>query len=83
MPTPREDAFAFVDATAAQPRHLCTGPGPRHIPLLRTLCEEADAKGNLVPVAMLAAITAEHGCEVATLDRDFARFLSVPHLVLR
>ncbi len=42
VPSPREDAFAFVEATAAQPHHLLTGPGPRHLALLRELCDEAD-----------------------------------------
>lgn len=83
VPTPLAEAFAFADATCAQPHHLPTGPGPRHLPLLRALCEEGGAAGDLVSDAVLAAIAAEHHCEVATLDRDFARFPSVPHLLLR
>ncbi len=79
IPTPRADAFAFVEATSAQPHHLLVAPGPRHLALLRRLCEEADALGDLVPDAVIAAVAAEHGCEVVTLDRDFARFTSVPH----
>jgi hypothetical protein len=31
-----------------------------------------------VPDAVLAAIAFEHGCAIATLDRDFARFTVVP-----
>jgi len=77
IPTPREDAFAFVDAVCAQPAHLAIGPGPRHLALLRRLCEEADALGDLVADAALAAIALEHGAEIVTLDRDFARFESV------
>jgi len=30
--------------------------------------------------AVLGAIAVEHGATVATLDRDFARFLSVDHV---
>jgi toxin-antitoxin system PIN domain toxin len=82
VPTPRADAWAFVDATTAQPHHLPLGPGPRHLALLRRLCDEGDAVGDLVPVAVLAAVAAEHGCAVATLDRDFTRFPSVRHLLL-
>jgi uncharacterized protein len=82
MPTPRPDAWAFVDATTAQPHHLLLGPGPRHLALLHRLCEEGDAVGDLVPDAVLAAVAAEHGCAVATLDRDFARFPSVAHLLV-
>lgn len=77
VPTPRADAFAFLDATCAQPHHLLTGPGPRHFALLRELCDEAAAAGDLIPDAVLAAIAVEHDCAIATLDRDFARFTSV------
>jgi uncharacterized protein len=79
VPTPRAEAFAFVEAVCAQPTHLAVGPGPRHLALLRKLCEEADASGDLVADAAIAAIAAEHGGEVVTLDRDFARFTSVKH----
>lgn len=79
VPTPRADAFAFLEATCAQPQHLPTAPGPRHLDLLRQLCEEADATGDLLPDAVIAAVAAEHSAEIVTLDRDFARFPSVPH----
>jgi toxin-antitoxin system PIN domain toxin len=79
VPTPRPEAFAFVEATCAQPLHLPVGPGPRHLTLLRELCDEADALGDLIADAAIAAVAAEHGCEIVTLDRDFARFDSVRH----
>lgn len=79
IPTPRADAFAFVDATRAQPLHVEIGPGPRHLAVLRRLCEEADVSGDLVPDAVIGAIAVEFGCEVVTLDHDFARFPSVRH----
>ena len=79
VPTPRPEAFAFVEATTAQPLHLQVSPGPRHLALLRRLCDEADALGDLIVDAAVAAIAAEHGCDVVTLDRDFARFESVRH----
>ncbi|HUP68888.1 MAG TPA: hypothetical protein VM142_03630 [Acidimicrobiales bacterium] len=37
------DAFAFIDATTSQRHHLPVAPGPRHLALVRRLCEEADA----------------------------------------
>lgn len=80
IPTPLGDAFAFVDAVIAQPRHLAVEPGPRHLTLVRRLCEEADAVGDLVPDAVIGALAIEHGAAVVTLDRDFARFASVHHL---
>lgn len=79
VPTPRADAFAFIEATGAQPLHLTIGPGPRHLALLRGLCDEADALGDLIPDAVIVAVAAEHSCEIVTLDRDFARFPSVRH----
>ena len=38
------------------------------------LCREADARGNLVPDAYLAALAIESGSELVTADRDFRRF---------
>ncbi|MDV3125753.1 type II toxin-antitoxin system VapC family toxin [Mycobacterium sp. 21AC1] len=80
VPSPRDEAFSFVTAVSAQPNHLTIGPGPRHLALLEKLCDEADASGDLIPDAVLAAIAAEHHCDVVTLDRDFARFTSVRHI---
>jgi toxin-antitoxin system PIN domain toxin len=80
VPTPRPDAFAFLEATCAQPLHVRLDPGPQHVALLRRLCDEADAVGDLVPDAVIGAIALEYNCDVVTLDRDFARFASVRHL---
>ncbi|WP_166908372.1 type II toxin-antitoxin system VapC family toxin [Mycobacterium sp. DL440] len=80
VPTPRSDVFSFITAVDAQPNHLQIGPGPRHLTLLQELCEEADAVGDLIPDAVLAAIATEHHCSVVSLDRDFARFTSIRHI---
>jgi toxin-antitoxin system PIN domain toxin len=74
VPSPIDAVFGFIDAVLAQPGHRAAEPGPRHLTLLRRVCEEADARGDLVPDAVLAAIAIEHGAAVASLDRDFARF---------
>jgi uncharacterized protein len=79
VPTPRPDAFAFIEATRAQPLHVQVDPGFRHLAILHRLCDEADAIGDLVPDAVIGAIAVEYGCELVTLDRDFARFPSVRH----
>jgi uncharacterized protein len=44
--------------------------------LTRTLalCEQTNARGNLVQDAFLAAHAIEHGCTWITTDRDFSRF---------
>lgn len=80
VPTPLAEAFTFLERTRAVPAHLTLEPGARHLTLLRGLCEDADATGDLVPDAVLGAIALEHGCVVATLDRDFARFTAVRHV---
>lgn len=82
VPTPVEAAFEFIDATCAQPGYLAVAPGARHLHLLRQLCDEGDAAGDLIADAVVAATAAEHGCRIVTLDRDFARFTSVHHLLL-
>ncbi len=82
VPTPLAEAVAFLDAVRAQPNHVPTGPGGRHLTLLRALCREGGASGDLVPDAVIGAIAVEHACEVVTLDRDFARFSSVRHRLL-
>jgi toxin-antitoxin system PIN domain toxin len=79
VPTTRVDAFAFLEAVRGQPGHVPVVPGDRHLVLLRRVCDDADATGDLIPDALLAALALEHGCEIATLDRDFARFPSVRH----
>lgn len=83
VPTPLDEAFAFLDATCAQPHHLLLGPGPGHLGLVRRLCTEGGAVGDLVPDTVIGALALEHGCQVVTFDRDFARFPSVAHRLLR
>lgn len=73
-PDPLSDAFAFLRAVRAQPGHVAIRPGARHLEILERLCVEGDATGDLVPDAQLAALAVEHGCEVVSFDRDFARF---------
>jgi toxin-antitoxin system PIN domain toxin len=73
-PTPLETAVAFVDGLVEQPTCIAAAAGARHWTILRELLADADARGNLVPDAHLAAIAIEHGATVATRDRGFARF---------
>jgi toxin-antitoxin system PIN domain toxin len=81
VPTPLAEAFAFVEAVSAHPRHLRLEPGAQHLELLRRICEDADATGDLIPDAAIAAIALEHGCAVASFDRDFSRFSSIDHVI--
>lgn len=74
VPTPTNEAFEFLRATRGQPHHVAVVPGERHLELFQELCTRDDAAGDLAADAYLAAMAIEHGCELASLDRDFARF---------
>jgi uncharacterized protein len=73
-PSRLSDALAFVAVLAEQPNCQLIEPGPRHWDIFTRLCRSANATGNLVPDAWLAALAIESGCEWITNDRDYARF---------
>lgn len=73
-PTPLEPALAFAHAFRARPNAMPVVPGGRHWEIFNRLCTEANARGNLIPDAWLAALAIESGCEFVTSDRDYARF---------
>jgi toxin-antitoxin system PIN domain toxin len=74
QPTRIDVALAFVAAIRSQPHAVIVAPGPRHWEIFTRLCREADARGNLVADAYLAALAIECGGEWITTDGDFARF---------
>ena len=74
LPTPLEDALAFVTALRGHPNAVVITPGARHFDLFRQLCTSAGTTGNLVADAFLAALAIDSGSEWITDDRDFARF---------
>jgi toxin-antitoxin system PIN domain toxin len=69
-----EDAVAFASALLNQSNCQVIEPGRRHWGIFTDLCRSANAYGNLVQDAWLAALAIEWGCEWITNDRDFARF---------
>ncbi|WP_092601291.1 type II toxin-antitoxin system VapC family toxin [Actinopolyspora xinjiangensis] len=69
-----ESALDMVATIRSEPAFVPAAPGPRHWEIFTELCRKAEAKGNLVPDAYLAAIAIEHGCEWITADRGFARY---------
>jgi len=73
-PSTVSNALAYCAALRAQPNAILLQPGARHWDIFSRLCASANAKGNLVPDAYLAALAIEHGCELVTTDRDYARF---------
>ncbi len=73
-PTSVSAAFGFATAVIAQPRYVGIEPGAGHERIFQRVCADADCSGDLVADAFLAAIAIEHGCDLVSFDRDFARF---------
>ena len=74
VPSGLDEVLRFCDILLDQSHCVVIQPGERHWEIFKRLCIEADARGNLVPDAWLAALAIESGCEWITLDRDYARF---------
>ena len=76
--TSHKDAFAFLDHLMESPAARFLLPGPAFASYLRAACEAADATGNLVFDAQIAAVCQENGvAELLTADRDFTRFRGI------
>lgn len=73
-PTPITGALQFVEALRAHESTLWLQSGAGHWQIFAKLCRAVEVKGNLVPDAWLAALAIEHGAELISADRDFARF---------
>lgn len=73
-PTPIDAALAFAHAFRNRQNAVLVTPGLRHWDIFTRMCANAQAVGNLIPDAWLAALAIEHGCEFVTTDRDYARF---------
>lgn len=76
-PLALEEAVARVQSWLDQPCVRLIRPSERHWPLFREMLIEAQALGNLVTDAHLAALAVEHGCQLCSTDGDFARFPKV------
>jgi toxin-antitoxin system PIN domain toxin len=73
-PSRLEEAIAFANALIDQAHCQIVEPGPLHWGIFCDYCRSAQASGNLVQDAWLAALATEAGCEWITTDRDYARF---------
>ena len=73
-PLTLDEALDLVDSWLEQPNATVVHPGNRHSRLLRELLAQLGTAGNLTSDAHLAALSVEHGAEVCSGDRDFARF---------
>lgn len=73
-PSALQDALVFVGQIRNQPNCVIVSPQERHWEIFTNLCEEANAKGNLIPDAYYAALAIETGSKWITTDQDFSRF---------
>lgn len=73
-PSKLADALDFCDYMREQENVIVVTPGNRHWTIFKELAQSAGAKGNTITDAYIAALAAEHGAEMITTDRDFARF---------
>lgn len=68
------EATEIVAEWLERPQAVTLTPGERHWEVFSDLLKTGQATGPLVMDAHLAALAIEHGCILATTDRDFARF---------
>jgi toxin-antitoxin system PIN domain toxin len=78
-PLSTHDAVGQVEIWLAAPSAVVAQPTPRHAALLRGLLHDTGTAGNLTTDAHLAALALEHGADVVSFDRDFARFPGIKH----
>jgi uncharacterized protein len=78
-PLTADEATDQVEAWLAAPAAVVATPTPRHASLLRGLLRDTGTAGNLTTDAHLATLSLEHGADVVSYDRDFARFPGVRH----
>jgi toxin-antitoxin system PIN domain toxin len=74
VPTAPALAFAFTEDMLSLPGAIRIAPGPDHWKIFHDLYHKLGVKGNLVTDTYLAALALEHGCAMATFDKDFDRF---------
>jgi uncharacterized protein len=78
-PMTTDEATSQVEIWLGAPAAVIAHPTPRHVSLLRGLLRDSGTAGNLTTDAHLAAIALEHGAELVSYDRDFARFPGLRH----
>lgn len=74
QPLSLDEALAHVGEWLALPIVCVPGPTAAHLREFSRMLRAAQATGNLVTDATLAALAAEHQCRLASTDGDFARF---------
>jgi uncharacterized protein len=74
-----DEAVGQVEAWLAAPAAVVAEPTARHAAVLRGLLRDSGTAGNLATDAHLAALAIEHGADIVSYGRDFARFAGVRH----
>ncbi|MGB8166503.1 MAG: type II toxin-antitoxin system VapC family toxin [Chthoniobacteraceae bacterium] len=73
-PLALDQALTQVNDWLALPNVQIIHPTHEHARVFSDLCRAANATGNLVTDAHLAALATEHGGELASCDDDFRKF---------
>lgn len=74
-PSPLAQALTALERLLESPSCTLLVPGSRYFALFCEAARHADARGNLIFDAQIAALCRESGyTSLLTLDRDFARF---------
>ncbi len=74
------EASGIITEWLERPQAVVLTEGVRHWEIFNNLLTIGQATGPLVMDAHLAALAIEHGCDLATTDRDFMRFPGL-HLI--
>jgi toxin-antitoxin system PIN domain toxin len=73
-PFTTQEALGHIRSWLERPQVQVLQPGPRHLDLLDSLMQDAQASGDLTTDVHLAALAIEHQAELNTNDGDFSRF---------
>jgi uncharacterized protein len=76
-------AFDLLEAWLTARNARILNAGEHHLAILRALLEKSGTNANLISDAHLAALAIEHGAELVSFDRDFARFEGLRPVILR
>lgn len=76
-PADSNTALDFISVLRRRPNVLTVHPSKAHLDVFDSLCRRIEPRGSLVSDVYLAALAFDVGAEIATLDRDFARFPDV------
>lgn len=73
-PFTAQEAIGHIRSWLERPQVQILQPGSRHLDLLDSLMQDAQASGDLTTDVHLAALAIEHQAELNTNDGDFSRF---------